>query len=514
MNIYLYVNIIFCLDMYILIFFLILVKTIFKFVVYCFTNYYESLNMSHKSLSIFTVLLIACFAFTLDSCNSKDRIGETEYKKLLDSAKTMFVKSERMDIKDSSKKKELLQNSLNILERLTKSDGTNQEAFYYLGYTMDRLYNSFDPGNHIPYTTREATEKISAAFQKVISINPQYNGEKTILSPYSKLTSNWGSLALAYIYKNQKDSALWAFQEGKKVGAFNDVILEFARNLLNTLDQNAVLFVGGDNDTFPLLYLQFVEGLRKDVSVINAPLLNSKWFPNFAKSSNFTGKPIEFTMNDAEIKNVYSTDEIWKGNDSYSIKVSNSNLNDIIAKKDINLTMPGRQKKGSSIMLIASDIFLLDIIDKNMSSRPLYFSLTAGNTDVGVVGLNTHVQFEGLALKIVNKDLDTKNIIKGDKIYNLITNIYKFNTLKDKLITNDKDLIAFTDLYRFIYMQTALYYYQMQPDKDKVVKVMHNFDEYFNNGLILIPENEKAYVAELFRFAGMNDKAEKLISKK
>lgn len=473
--------------------------------------------MSHRSLSIFSIIFTICFAVLLNSCNGTGKISANEYKKLLDSAKTMFKRSEALDLKDSLKKKELLQNSLSILERLTKSDDSKQEAFYFLGYTMDRLYNSSDPGNNIPNTSRTNTEKISAAFQKVININPTYSGEVLILGPYSKLTSNWGALALAYLSKNQVDSATWAFKEGKKAGGFNDVLLEFSRNLLNTLDQDAVIFVGGDNDTFPILYLQCVEGLRKDVTVINAPLLNSKWYINYVKKVNPVSKVVDFTMNDSEIQNVFSTDAIWKANDNYSINVSsvkNQSLSDVVANKSINLKMPGRQKNGNSIKLIHSDLFVLDIVDKNFNSRPIYFALTAGNSDVGVVGLNTHLQFEGLALKLVNKELDTKSIIKGDKIFNLLCNVYKFSTLKSPIMANDKDLFAFTDLYRFIHMQTALYYYQMQPDKDKVIKVMKNLDEYLNNNVIKIPDNEKPYVAELFRFAGMNDQANKLQSGK
>ena len=49
----------------------------------------------------------------------------------------------------------------------------------------------------------------------------------------------------------------------------------FARDLLEPLPQGAILLTNGDNDTFPLWYLQQAEGVRRDVEVINLPLTNT-----------------------------------------------------------------------------------------------------------------------------------------------------------------------------------------------------------------------------------------------
>ncbi len=52
----------------------------------------------------------------------------------------------------------------------------------------------------------------------------------------------------------------------------------FAQSLLESAPRHAVLFVGGDNDSYPLWYLQHVEGVRRDVSMVTLPLLPATWY--------------------------------------------------------------------------------------------------------------------------------------------------------------------------------------------------------------------------------------------
>lgn len=53
---------------------------------------------------------------------------------------------------------------------------------------------------------------------------------------------------------------------------------QLGESLLRSAPPRAVLFVDGDNDTYPLWFLQQVDALRRDVTVVTVPLLGASWY--------------------------------------------------------------------------------------------------------------------------------------------------------------------------------------------------------------------------------------------
>jgi hypothetical protein len=51
-----------------------------------------------------------------------------------------------------------------------------------------------------------------------------------------------------------------------------------AIRILNRAPKNAVVFAVGDNDTYPVWYMQEVEGMRRDVTTVTIPLLGAEWY--------------------------------------------------------------------------------------------------------------------------------------------------------------------------------------------------------------------------------------------
>ena len=86
----------------------------------------------------------------------------------------------------------------------------------------------------------------------------------------------------------------------------NWVPWDYSYNILQTCEKDAIIFTNGDNDTFPLWYLQDVEGIRRDVRVVCLSLVNTSWYIQQMKAKPYyeEAKPVPISLTNAQIERI------------------------------------------------------------------------------------------------------------------------------------------------------------------------------------------------------------------
>ncbi|AUC75707.1 hypothetical protein [Olleya sp. Bg11-27] len=339
--------------------------------------------------------------------------SQTNFQTLLDDSKKEFNNINSLDREAYDKAN--FNQVVNLLEKALLIEPNHPEANYFLGYTYSRI-NAKD-GRGITGMDLDLLIKTSAQFEKVNQLSPQYKGEVIVLDPYSKITAEWGSMGLKYLYEQKKDSAVWAFKEGKKRGGFSNYRLEVLKQTLMACNTDAILFVSGDMTFFPIYYLQTVENFRKDISIIDSSLLNTAWYPLFLKKN----QNVVFDIPDNQLD---SLDFIKR--EEEPIKIN-------------RLTWtPKTTYKG---YLLRGERLLLSILKQNNFNKAVYFSKGFDNSSR--LGLENHSTENALVDKLEATNNQTQDF------NDYLTQISNVLELTQYINLNSVDQHSYLELYRF-----------------------------------------------------------------
>ncbi len=185
-----------------------------------------------------------------------------------------------------------------------------------------------------------------------------------------------------------------------------------AYNLLNSLAPNAIVFTNGDNDTFPLWYLQEVEGVRTDVRVLCLSYVNTDWYINQMTLKVNDSEPLPISLKPSEY--VGQANQTVRVGDKAKIPIRLPvNVNALMeegtldeeelpyVQRPMSWEVPTRGS-GRFKYLELKDKLLLNLLEnvaKNNWERPVYFANTV--TPSSFLGLAPYLRLEGLAYRIL-----------------------------------------------------------------------------------------------------------------
>ncbi len=241
----------------------------------------------------------------------------------------------------------------------------------------------------------------------------------------------------------------------------NYVAPEYAYNMLMSLDDHAIVFTNGDNDTFPLWYLQEVEGVRTDVRVVNLSLLNTPWYVKQLKEQQtHESESLPISLTDSQIENLrvvaYKPQEVSLPVNKQQIlqnpEVPVPPQDTAQIESPMTWLLKGRPYNQEFSILYAADQVALDILQTNAQQnwkRPVYFAVTVSQD--GQLDLQNYFQLEGQAFRVVPIRHDTPlgrivPSITPDRLRK-----FKFTNLDNPDVYYDENIRRMVDNYRNIY---------------------------------------------------------------
>ena len=355
-----------------------------------------------------------------------------------------------------------------------------------------------------------------------------------------------GALAVALIIPTIMGVKGW--DNHNRTGRYLSV--DQARNTLAACEPNAILFTGGDNDTFPLWYVQDVEGFRTDVRVAVLSYFATDWYADQMTSKVNDSPPIPISLEREDYVQGKNDYLMYIGNrDGSEDKNVNTPVNletyiELLKKEDPRVMVQlqdgsstgkllskkfalaidkqkvlakgfipkGKEDRIVDVMefdikgnnIYKNDLLLLDLIATNKWERPIYFNQTSANTIN--FNLREYLQMDGMVYRLMpiaakdNGDLGEVNFEEMKKA----VDDFQFRGMQTEGYYDD-EYKKFGAQFRQVYFRLAQEYFE-RGDKKMAIETM---DKAFEQLPVMnVPYSYyEPYFVQLYHLAEADDKA-------
>lgn len=315
----------------------------------------------------------------------------------------------------------------------------------------------------------------------------------------------------------------------------NSLPFDYSYNLLQSAEENAIIFTNGDNDTFPVWYIQDVMGVRRDVRIVNLSLGNTLWYVHQLKNRKPWGAekiPLTFSNDSLEVDEFSSKALSYDFGPKKTLRIpvrkeilaQYTDDSTVINRGLFQTRVEGRpmgERGGQEIQLYRiQDKVIFDILQTTKFERPVYFSTTVGPD--AYAGLIEYFRYEGLLMRVcpvrIGGDDPTKSM-DVDFMYECLTNIdnsdnyhkephvgFKMRNLSNKDVYYDPVSRRLMMSYRELYGELAKAL-NARGDKEKAIEALGLMNELISTEAFPMFYQDEFDFARIYAELGDEEKA-------
>jgi len=330
---------------------------------------------------------------------------------------------------------------------------------------------------------------------------------------------------------------------------------DIALDYLQSCAPNAILFTYGDNDTYPLWYIQEVENVRPDVRIVNLSLFDTDWYINGLRQKQNESEPLPITMKpeqyvqgerdvlpyddykiagNVELKNI--VDLLLSNDDGDKVAMQDGTKSNFLPTKNFKITINPQQVLSTGTVAAADaskiapemtwtfnkgyvtkgTLAMFDILAHNNWKRPIYFASTVPSEQYN--GLDKYLYSEGLAMRLLPLKADTTateertELLNTPVLYNNVMTKFKWGNMKTATYLDPQssdDTFIFTNIFSNLSGSLIKEGKTAEAKKvmDKYFEVMP--DKFFGIRTVVV----KYYIAENLYKLGETAKANDILNK-